>query len=91
VELTHPADFRLDLVTPLPLGDCLKALKRGAAQIPEQRLSVRADGWRVLIVCSTQPRSGGQAAGIWLFRFEGSFTPTGIGTHVEGIVVRNNT
>jgi hypothetical protein len=89
MEAQHPADFRLDLVTPLPLEDCLSVLRRHTARITDQRLSVYTDAHRVRIVSSTQRRRDGQAAGIWLFRFEGSVTPTAIGTHVEGIVVRN--
>ena len=89
MEPARSADFRLDLVTPLPLPDCLKALKRGAAHTTDQRLAVHIDGGRLLIVCATQRRRDGQAAGIWLFRFQGYLTQTSIGTHVEGIVVRN--
>ena len=89
MESNRPAEPRLDLVTPLPLDDCLKALKRGAARTTDQRLAVHIDGDHVRIVCTTQRRRDGQAAGIWLFRFQGHLTPTGIGTHVEGIVVRN--
>jgi hypothetical protein len=89
VDSPHPADLRLDLVTPLSLSDCLNALQDGAAQITEQRLSVRADGGRVQIVSSTQRGRDGQAAGIWLFRFQGDLTTTGIGTHVAGVIVRN--
>jgi hypothetical protein len=85
----RPAAPRLDLVTPLPLADCLKAIRRGAARITDQRLAVHIDGDRVRVVCATQRRRDGQAAGIWLFRFQGHLTPTDIGTHVEGIVVRN--
>lgn len=89
MELTHPADFRLDLVTPLPLENCLKALKRGAAHTTDQRLTVHIDGDHVWIVCATQRSRDGHTAGIWLFRFQGTCTATPIGTHVEGIVVRN--
>lgn len=85
----HPANARLDLVTPLPLEDCLKALKRCAAQNTVQRLSVHAEDGQVLIVSSTQRGRDGQAAGLWLFRFQGCITPTDIGTHVEGFIVRN--
>jgi hypothetical protein len=89
MESPHPAEFRLDLVTPLPLEDCVRALKHGAAQMTDQRLSVHTDENRVLIVSSTQRRRDGQAVGVWLFHFQGDFTPTPIGTHVEGIIVRN--
>jgi hypothetical protein len=89
MESTRPTVPRLDLVTPLPLADCLKAIRRGAAGTTDQRLAVHIDGDHVRIVCATQRRRDGQAAGIWLFRFQGHLTPTGIGTHVEGIVVRN--
>ncbi len=89
MEPARPSDFRLDLVTPLPLADCLKAIKRGAAHTTDQRLAVRIDSGRLLIVCATQRGRDGQAAGIWLFRFQGYLTQTNIGTHVEGIVVRN--
>jgi hypothetical protein len=89
MELTYPADFRLDLVTPLSLEDCLKSLKRGAARTTDQCLAVHIDGSRVRIVCGTQRGRGGQAAGMWLFRFQGCLTQISIGTHVEGIVVRN--
>jgi len=90
MEPTHPAaDYRLDLVTPLPIEHCLHALKRGAAHSPERQLAVRVDGRHVLIVREMQRGRNGQASGLWLFRFQGSVTPTDIGTHVQGIVVRN--
>jgi len=90
MEAAHPADdYRLDLVTPLPLEHCLHALKHGAKHSPNHFLAVRVEGQRVLIVRSTLRRRDGQAAGIWLFRFQGSLTSTDIGTHVQGVVVRN--
>jgi hypothetical protein len=54
MEAQHPADFRLDLVTPLPLEDCLSVLRRHTARITDQRLSVYTDAHRVRIVSSTQ-------------------------------------
>ena len=78
----------LDFITALSIEDCIRTLKGCARQADTQRLKVRIDGRRIWVESAGEaPRHGRTPT--WLFRFEGSLTPTPAGTHVHGAVVRN--
>jgi len=78
----------VDVVTALSADDCVTALKH-AAQYYDQPLLVRSDNGRVVIELVAQAVPRGQMPLLWLFRFEGALTPVEVGTHVQGVVVRN--
>lgn len=84
----RPSRAAVDVVTALSADDCVMAL-RDAARRCEQPLLVRSDDGRVVIDLVAQVVPRGQRPLLWLVRFEGVLTPVGVGTHVQGVVVRN--